>query len=243
MIPDTFQDIATYKANLPNYYFKEEVVKELHPDKIDNKEFWYTIHQKFRNGIFWGYPQDGTNDEITNANATLHIQTGLLNRVFSCPRGELLDIGAGLCPILKILNLYKINIKYHAADLINYTKYQPFHACDHTGITTIKKDFTHVVCGNVIQHLSDKQIKRYIGQAYHRLRHRGYFTVGGMTDHDSAPAYKNSFDGNPYIYNFGQYTRLFKPSTIIMWLREAGFTLVGCYFRSDNYSVFDCIKE
>lgn len=246
MIPNNYEEFLKVKETLAEHKITEEDVDRFHPDKINNVEFWSTLRERFGAMTFCGpYQQQMDDDRVRSINATLHIQTGLVNRLL-VPRqtkGRVLDIGAGLCPIKSIIGHFGLELDwdYYAADLINYAPIANFYQCNDGLPDNIPKDFDLVLCGNVLQHLSEAQIRRYIRQAYEVVP-QGHFILGGQAVYGYNGNY-NSFNGLPYTYNYGQYTRLFTSGQIIDWLKEEKWYVGSVNYRYDGYTVFECYKQ
>lgn len=247
-IANDFNEVLKYKETQP--FVKKDDVECLNPDKIDNREFWLQLHDKFKYRPFCGPIQhEPSATDIVVWNSLLHIQTGLMNRLLCSPiylqnePYKVLDIGAGLCPILKIIKSYALPLKWYGIDLIRHVEIDDYVECDGSTIPDcLPAEFDFIVSGNVFQHLSEVQIKSYFKQSYDRLRPKGFFTVGFHALSPSRPPNSNSYDGEYYLYNFGQLTKLHRYGTVVDWLKKVGFTIIQTSVRNDEYTVFDCQK-
>jgi hypothetical protein len=238
-----------------NIIISEKLAKDLSPDTVDSREFWYHATKHFPLFSVCGVKPES--ETIDNVNKTTLSMAHKLNAIGSVklyfdynPKAKLLEIGPGHGGFQKFITSIMDDKNYYAIDVNPLFVHPRLHQT--TGDTIpnkIPKVLNIVYSYNVFQHLSKKQRTNYYKRIHKRLSQDGVFIFGMFlknAENATWPVW-NYYDksGRSYVQFFGQFTEVDTQEELYKELSEIGFEVkdvTPAEFKT-HYRTLVCFKK
>ena len=231
-------------------YLSKEAIEILHPDKINNKLFWKTLHKQYKLLSICGaecknkIEANVKNLQLSKIIGSLDVLTNVYK---SNKTPKILEIGYGLGNIYNFLNDVGFSVdNYYGVDIVKRIKGDRFFVNDGINLPKeIPSNLDVVYSVNVFQHLSYCQRLNYLSKSYDLLRNKGImiFTVFLVTE-ENKDSYFWSFRDlkeNYYCSHFGQFTEVDHIDTLKSDLNLIGFKI--CSIINPFQNMFTVIIE
>lgn len=206
----------------------------LSPEHVDNRAFWKIIDEKFNHSVMGKGGLPGPLKEkdiplINRRNLFLAHQTGVLAcvpLVRSETEHNVLEIGSGYGNVRDYVKGCIPFANYIGVD-VNPKIPEAVEANPDGTMPSVVKDreYDHIICTNVFQHLTRGQVMSYISNSYGLLR------KGGMFSFNFSPAKVV----NDCVVHYGQITLLPDKEVIIGYCKIQGFVEFSRTVRSDGF--------
>jgi hypothetical protein len=213
------------------------ILAELDPDKINPKTFWQAADEHFGTDPVCNHNNNPSKvlpiHEANSQNYRLAVYTGMAGQTL-CLAAMLYDtfgkvniaeIGCGYacinCLYQEIENKYWTKTSYTGFDIIKRTEREEdvveIEGEDGTfssnQVLKYNEQFNLFYSSNTFQHLSKKQVEKYLTQVYHMLPYGGFFNV----------MYTDSVNS----YHYGQKIELFNLDEFQKLIKDIGYSIVG----------------
>lgn len=204
------------------------IINDFHPDIINPKIFWSAADEHFKT------------DPVANSNTSTHVMsinesiwnnhriakyTGMINHLeylsdlFKLSKKSLniAEIGCGYGSFYYNYAL-RNNLKYTGFDIIKrFDDAEELKGEDGTFSyiqeLKYKNEFNVFYSSNTFQHLSPKQIKKYLHQIYDMLPSSGFFNLMYVFDIDNT-------------YHYGQQVEIIEENNFVDLVRSVGYNIV-----------------
>jgi len=206
----------------------QPTIKEFHPDVINPKTFWTAADEHFETDPVANSNITKSVMSITQSNLNNHKiarYSGLFNQLEFC-----VDYYKNLKKDIKIAeigcgygSLYYNYITRNGLDYIGFDiikRYEEVVSIEGNDGTfsyaqecKYKNEFNVFYTSNTFQHLSPKQIEKYLYQVYDMLPSGGFFNLMYIFDVD-------------YTYHYGQQIEIIEEANFIDLIRSVGYSIV-----------------
>lgn len=204
------------------------IIDEFHPDKVNLKNFWEAADEHFETDPIANSNIKNSLMTITESNWNNHKiakNIGLINQLEFC-----IDY---LNHLKKAINIAEIGCGYGSLyynfitrNGLNYTGFDLFKrfeaAKDIEGYDWTfsyqqelkhKNEFTIFYSSNTFQHLSPRQIEKYLHQVYDMLPYSGLFVLMYVFDIDNT-------------YHYGQQVKIIEENKFLDLIKSVGFGIL-----------------
>lgn len=209
------------------------ILEELDPDKINPKTFWRAADEHFGTDPVCNHINASRNldkKEANYSNYKLAMYTGM--------SGQTLGLAAMLYDIFGKVSIAEIGCGYGAMNsLYQEIENKYYTKTSYIGFDIIKRvtdaveiegedgtfsteqlekyslEFNLFYSSNTFQHLSKKQIEKYLTQVYHMLPYEGCFNV--------------MYAQCDKTYHYGQLITLYTPDEFESLVKSIGYSVVG----------------
>lgn len=219
----------------PNEILKEENIKKLSPDNINNKFFWSYIVEKFPCYSISQYPNCKNEEDVNKANLNAAIWNGSYNKITSYIKNnngkKILEIGPGYGNIFYALTKDFPSCNYFAIDVNPLFYYDGLFECDGKSIPNeAGSGFGLIFSFNTFQHLSKNQRSSYYKDIYEKLELGGKFIFTNFLIYEKNRNIKNFWPyidekGNRYNSFLSQLTEIDEYESLADELNEIGFSI------------------
>lgn len=207
------------------------IIPELHPDNVNPKHFWMAADEHFDKDPVCNHvniPDQTrlTRMESNKLNYQIPLSMGMICQMDYIIKDikkkfnkvNIAEIGCGYGSLLE--NYYMDSeTSYTGFDLIKRTDYtEEIEGTDGTfsdsQVEKYKEKFNIFFSSNTFQHLSEKQITKYLTQVHDMLPYGGYFNLMYVV-------------GSRKTYHYGQVVYIISEIEMNILLRQIGFNIIG----------------